>query len=82
MALSPETIVEQLAIHKRRELLKKWEKEGITKTYWRIVIHCGQHEFTDVSAEEAGCFPSEYLIAQLALAIEAGKGFNSGKEGD
>lgn len=36
------------------------------------LIHCGDQTFDDVEAEGRGAYPSEVLIANLALAIGAG----------
>ena len=39
------------------------------------VVHVGQHVFTDEVAELTGAFPSETLVALIALTIDAGEGF-------
>lgn len=63
----------------RRKLLTSWEKQGKI-TIERVVynrIHIGSLSFDDIDAEKVGGYPSEVLIANIALALDAGQGKNS-----
>jgi hypothetical protein len=73
--------------HERNRLLRMWENDGkitveYTKRYtsqkqaegeqFHTVVHVkGGGSFTDLMAERVGGFPSEVLIAQLALCLRA-----------
>ena len=70
---------------RREELIKKWAAEGRIKlvhgpyinwttgvhvTVSVIAIQVGEHTFNDAK----DLYPSEFLIARIALALEAGQG--------
>jgi hypothetical protein len=89
--LPPEYMERVVATQARMAQLKRWEREGAITVEWsmrvstsnkesaikRTFIHVGPHTFNDIPAEEAGCFPSEVLIANIALALAAGEGHNN-----
>lgn len=51
----------------------KVNEQGI-RISTRTVVWVGDNEFTDESAELTGAFPSEVLVAQVAMALAAGEG--------
>lgn len=85
--LPPGYMEQVYATQMRHRQLKEWEKEGHITIEWvgrrdtkneraahHVMVHCGEHSFNDIPAEEAGAFPSEVLIANIALALAAGQG--------
>ena len=80
--MSVEQMENTLKIAHRYAQYQKWEREGRISTYTLRgddrpqrfrQIHYGSLVFTDRDAEEHGSFPSELLIAQIALALTAGQ---------
>ena len=87
--MSAEQMENTLKIAHRYAQYQKWERDGLISTEWILCypyivrengrpqrfrqIHCGSLVFTDRDAEEHGSFPSELLIAQIALALAAGQ---------
>lgn len=73
----------------RAKWLHTLEKEGRVKIEKRLrgntggekthgdactyVVHVGANQFEDINAQITGCWPSEVLVAQVALALGAGE---------
>lgn len=84
--LTPEYIEAVIRTQARLKQLKEWEKLGYvqivhTRRYTSEndqdnptykSIHCAGMTFMDIDAEKHGAFPSEVLIANIALAIKCG----------
>ena len=67
-----------ITIEKRQEI-KAPDMIGVrTMPVTWTIIHVGKHEFEDRDAESKGIFPSELLLANVALCIEATSGDNNG----
>lgn len=68
--------------------LKQWERDGVIEIEMQTryhtnakdeparstLIRVGEHTFSDPIGEERGQWPSELLMAQVALAVMAGQG--------
>lgn len=63
----------------RRHTNVRHDYEGRAPEYTTFVVHVGKELFTDDNACLTGCWPSEVLLAQVALALGAGVG-ESGEE--
>lgn len=85
--LSPTYMADIMRTQERMAQLKKWERDDKVKiefaTRYRTnteepiratIVHVGELQFQDLHAQEVGSWPSEVLIAEIALALMAGQG--------
>lgn len=81
--LSPGYLEAIVRTQMRYNCMRAWEKEGkitiepvILDNTRRAaaykLIHCGDVTFDDRDAESRGAYPSEVLIANIALALSSG----------
>ena len=56
----------------RVEGMGKDGKITIERVMYNNLIHCGDVTFNDIDAESHGVYPSEVLIANIALALSSG----------
>jgi hypothetical protein len=88
IALDPGYMEAMIRTQERAKLMKIWEAEGTIRIEHVInpvkpvpgirppsykVIHCGICTFQDIDAEMSGGYPSEILVANIALAISSGE---------
>lgn len=62
-----------IAIEKRQTVATQQPGWPYQRFVTWTVVHVGPHEFEDRDAEMKGIFPSELLLAQVALCLAAGE---------
>ena len=84
--ISPAYMEAMIRTQERAKWLVSLEKEGrikivkqaryrtnVKEDATRTEVFVGDNKFTDESAELTGAFPSEVLVAQVAMALAAGE---------